>query len=89
MDDDESVRRHVGRRAVAADRRADISSGQESLDLIEAMPSFQPACLILDVQMSGMDGLEVQDRLAASGHAIRMIFITAHDEIGVARSRWL
>ena len=59
-----------------------FSSGQDFLDLLEAMPSFRPDCLILDVQMPGMNGLEVQDRLAMRGHAIPMIFITAHDEIG-------
>ena len=47
------------------------------------MPSFKPDCLILDVQMPGMNGLEVQDRLVMGGHAIPMIFITAHDEIGI------
>ena len=47
------------------------------------MPSFQPDCLILDVQMPGMNGLEVQDRLAMGGKTIPVIFITAHDQLGV------
>jgi FixJ family two-component response regulator len=37
--------------------------------------------VILDVQMPGLSGLEVQQRLAGSG--IPIIFITAHDDIGV------
>jgi FixJ family two-component response regulator len=84
VDDDESVCRAVRRlvRSLPMDAQT-FSSGQEFLDLLEAMPSFQPDCLILDVQMPGMNGLEVQDQLATSGHAIPMIFITAHDEIGV------
>jgi FixJ family two-component response regulator len=83
VDDDESVCRAVRRlvRSLPMDAQT-FGSGQEFLDLLEAMPSFQPDCLILDVQMSGMNGLEVQDRLAMSGHPIPMIFITAHDEIG-------
>jgi FixJ family two-component response regulator len=53
------------------------------VDLIEALPSFQPDCVMLDVQMPGMNGLEVQHRLAMSGKTIPVIFITAHDELGV------
>jgi FixJ family two-component response regulator len=47
------------------------------------MPSFQPDCLILDVQMPGMNGLDVQDRLATGGNSIPVIFITAHDDVGI------
>jgi FixJ family two-component response regulator len=45
------------------------------------MPSYQPACVILDIQMPGLNGLEVQRRLA--GTDLPVIFITAHDEIDV------
>jgi FixJ family two-component response regulator len=55
--------------------------GAAFLQLIEAMPSYHPAGVILDVQMPGMSGLEVQRRLAGSG--LPVIFITAHDDIGV------
>jgi FixJ family two-component response regulator len=44
--------------------------------------------VILDVQMPGMNGLEVQERLAQSGSPVPVIFITAHDEVG-ARERAL
>src|SRR5687767_4462263 len=60
-----------------------FTSGQEFADLIEAMPSFQPDCIVLDVQMPGLNGLDVQERLANSRSQLRVIFITAHDEIGV------
>jgi FixJ family two-component response regulator len=84
VDDDESVCRAVRRlvRAFAMDAET-FSSGRQFLDLVEAMPSFQPDCLVLDVQMPGMNGLEVQDRLAISGNRMPVIFITAHDEVGV------
>ncbi len=39
--------------------------------------------LVLDVQMPGMNGLEVQRWLAAAGSRLPVIFITAHDEAGV------
>ena len=47
------------------------------------MPSFQPDCLIVDVQMPGMNGLELKNRLATAGNTIPVIFITAYDEVGV------
>jgi FixJ family two-component response regulator len=37
----------------------------------------QTACLITDVQMPGLNGIELQERLKAGGHRIPMIFVTA------------
>jgi FixJ family two-component response regulator len=84
VDDDESVCRAVTRlvRSVGMDGET-FSSGQQFFDLLDAMPSFQPDCLILDVQMPGMNGLDVQERLAERDDVIPVIFITAHDEVGV------
>lgn len=83
VDDDDSVCRALRRllRSLAMDAES-FGSGQQFLDLLEAMPSYRPDCLILDMQMPGMNGLEVQHRLASSGKAIPVIFITAHDEPG-------
>ena len=49
--------------------------------MFDSIPSYRPACIVLDVQMPGLNGLEVQQRLAGSG--IPLIFITAHDDGGV------
>ena len=38
------------------------------------------ACLVLDIRMPGMSGLELQQRLAAMGHATPIIFMTAYPE---------
>lgn len=84
VDDDESVCRAIRRLVRSVGMDAEIfSSGQNFLDLLEAMPSFQPDCLILDVQMPGLNGLDVQERLVRGGKTVPMIFITAHDEVGV------
>jgi FixJ family two-component response regulator len=84
VDDDESVCRAMKRlvRSLGMEANA-FTSGQEFIDLIETMPSFQPDCVVLDVQMPGMNGLEVQERLVSSGNRLPVIFITAHDEAGV------
>ena len=60
-----------------------FASGQEFIDFIEAMPSHQVDCIVLDVQMPGLNGLDVQERLQRDGNRLPIIFITAHDEVNV------
>jgi FixJ family two-component response regulator len=77
VDDDESIRRTTtfligsfGFRAAAFESaEAFLRSGQ----------LHETSCLIVDVQMPGMNGLELQNELAASGYDIPIIFITAYD----------
>ncbi len=58
-----------------------FATGEELLQLLAAMPTYRPDCVIIDVQMPGLNGLEVQAKLAHT--ALPVIFITAHDEAGV------
>ena len=76
VDDDESVRDAVGSlfRSMGF-RTQPFAGGKEFL----AAPNLREfSCLILDVQMPGMDGLELQLRLAAASHPIPIIFVTAY-----------
>jgi FixJ family two-component response regulator len=84
VDDDESVCRAIGRliRSLGMEAEA-FTSGRDFIELIDAMPSFQPDCLVLDVQMPGMNGLDVQEELASRNSPLPIVFITAHDELGV------
>jgi FixJ family two-component response regulator len=82
VDDDESVGRAIKRLLRSVGIGADTYlSGDEFLDTLSSMPSYQPRCVILDIQMPGLNGLEVQQRLNGSG--IPVILITAHDDVGV------
>jgi FixJ family two-component response regulator len=82
VDDDESVSRAIKRLLRSTGLAAEtFKTGDEFLDMFESIPSYRPACIVLDIQMPGLNGLEVQQRLAGSG--IPVIFITAHDEPGV------
>jgi FixJ family two-component response regulator len=84
VDDDESVCRAIRRLVRSVGMYAEtFSSGQDFIDLLDAMPSFQPDCLILDVQMPGLNGLDIQERVVRGGKTVPVIFITAHDEVGV------
>jgi FixJ family two-component response regulator len=84
VDDDESVCRALKRLVRSAGMDANtFGSGQEFIDLVQGMPWLRVECVVLDVQMPKMNGLEVQEHLTQSGNTIPVIFITAHDEPGV------
>ena len=81
VDDDASVCRSLQRLLRAAEMEAEtFGSGKDFLDRMETAPSFRPDCVVLDVHMPAMSGLEVQKRLAAFAVRLPVIFITAHDE---------
>lgn len=82
VDDEASVGRSTTRllRSVGIDAEW-LLTGNELLSRLAAAPSYRPDCLILDVHMPGLTGLELQQQLAGSG--LPIIFITAYDDIGV------
>jgi FixJ family two-component response regulator len=49
--------------------------------LLDAEATDQPGCLILDVRMPGLSGLDLQAQLAARGNAMPVVFLTAHGDI--------
>jgi FixJ family two-component response regulator len=55
-------------------------SGRRFIELLEAIPSLRIDCVVLDVQMPGLNGLQVQEQLAKTSRRIPVIFITAHDD---------
>lgn len=78
IDDDLSVRRAVARLITSAGLEAEVfASAQEYLD---AKHEQGVACLVLDVQLGGMSGIELAEHLERGGAAPPMIFITAHDD---------
>ena len=84
VDDDESVCRAMSRllRSLGMDTDT-FTSGDEFIKHLETARAFHPDCIVLDVQMPGMNGLEVQELLVRSENFIPVIFITAHDEVSV------
>ena len=76
MDDDRSLRESTQLLLRSAGYRAEVfASAREFLDSVR---HSETACLILDVFMPGMDGLELQRRLNEAQRQIPIIFITAH-----------
>ena len=78
VDDDVSVCHALKRLLIANGMRAEtFTSGRIFVELIEAEPSFQPQCVILDMHMPGLDGLGVQARLAAFRPEMPVVFLSA------------
>jgi len=86
VDDDESVRQALQGLLRSTGRRVETFASAE--DFLDSGRAASVACLILDLRMPGMGGLELQRTLAAGGHRIPTIVLTAHADDG-ARVRAL
>lgn len=79
VDDEYSVRRAVGRLVKSAGWSVEgFASAEEFLEAHSIRPYD---CLILDIRLPGMSGLELQRCLTATGHVLPIIFVTAGDEV--------
>jgi len=81
VDDDESVREALAGLMKSLGYRAMAFSSAE--DFLNSQGRDSAACLIADVQMPGMTGLELYNQLIASGNPIPTILITAYPDKGM------
>jgi FixJ family two-component response regulator len=79
VDDDDSVRKALGRLLGSAGLRAETFGSAEEF-LCHDRPDA-PGCLLLDVELPGLDGLELQRRLDEANVGLPIIFITGHGDI--------
>jgi FixJ family two-component response regulator len=86
VDDEESVRRALARLLSASN--FDVKTFQSGNDFLDALPAWQPHCIVLDHQMPGITGLDLLGELARSGSKSLVIMITGQDEAEI-RSRCL
>jgi len=78
VDDEESVRRALARMLSASQLDVEIfGSGQEFLD---SLRTRRPDCVVLDYQMPGLTGRDVQRQLAEARIRLPIIVVTAHDQ---------
>ena len=85
VDDDQSVRKGLARLVKAAGYRVEVfASAREFL----ARPQQEePCCLLLDLRMPGLTGLELQEALATAGRQMSIVFISGHgDVVGSVRA---
>ncbi len=82
VDDDEAVRHSL---LVLLDSEGYSAEGFASAPaFLAAAPTLAAGCLIVDIRMPQMDGLELRDRLTASGLDFPMIVITGHGDVPLA-----
>ena len=75
VDDDDSMRRAARRLVRSFGLGVDTFASAE--DFLASGRLSETACLVLDVHMPGLSGIELQSKLIAAGHHIPVIFITA------------
>ena len=79
VDDDENLCRSFGRLLRAAGMQPITYDSAEAFLADTKHPQF--SCLVLDIQLGGMSGIELAQRLAAVGGRTPVIFVTAHDDL--------
>ena len=82
VDDDEAIRRSVG--FMLKTSGFHVRPYESGVELLKEARSLDPGCLLLDIRMPGLDGLEVQAALAAKGVALPVIIMTGHGDVALA-----
>lgn len=77
VEDDESLRRSLARLLAASGYHPVGYPSAEALLSDSNRPIFQ--CLVVDIQLGGISGVELKERLAASGSTTPVIFLTAQE----------
>ena len=79
VDDDPSVRRSLARLVKGAGYRVEAFASAH--EFLARPPEEGPACLLLDVRMPGLTGLDLQETLAIAAHSTSIVFITGYRDV--------
>jgi len=86
VDDDASVRDSLS--LVLGLKGYDCRTYESAESFLSSLPN-RPACIILDLKMTGMNGLELQNRLLSLKVPVQIIFLTAFADVQVMREAFL
>lgn len=82
VDDDDAIRRSVSFALKTSGFQVRVyESGTE---LLKAASELHAGCILLDIRMPGMDGLEVQEALKEKGVSLPVIIMTGHGDVNLA-----
>ena len=79
VDDDPAVLKSLSRLLRSA--RLDVATFGSPREFLERHDSIAPGCLVLDVAMPGLNGLELQEALTKKGSELPIVFLTGHGDI--------
>jgi FixJ family two-component response regulator len=79
IDDDESVRKSLKRLLDAAHHKTEVF--KSASEFLSRSPHPGPSCIIVDVRMPGVTGIDLQKTLIDTGREEQLVFITAHGDI--------
>lgn len=79
VDDDESIRASLARLLRASNYKVEVY--ESASEFLRRAALGDPGCIVLDLQMPGTNGLELQEKLAGLGHPLPVIFLTAQGDI--------
>jgi FixJ family two-component response regulator len=82
VDDDPAVRESLSWLIESVGLR--VETYGSAREFLRAYQAHRPGCLVLDVRMPGVSGLDVQERLAVQGKSPPVIVITGHGDIPMA-----
>ena len=83
VDDDESLRRSVSNLLTSVGFRVETFVSAEAF--LESIHRENTGCLVVDLRMPGMTGLDLLTHLATAGSRIPAVILTAHDDNGARR----
>lgn len=82
VDDDEAIRRSAGFMLKTSGHR--VLTYESGDALLKGTSSLEPGCILLDIRMPGMDGLQVQQALRDKGIALPVVIMTGHGDVTLA-----
>lgn len=82
VDDDEAIRRSVG--FMLKTSGFTVRAYESGVELLKSASNLKTGCILLDVRMPGMDGLEVQAALKEKGIILPVIIMTGHGDVSLA-----
>jgi len=82
VDDDAAIRRSVGFMLKTSGHR--VQTYDSGTELLKTISALDEGCILLDIRMPAMDGLEVQQALQERGVSLPVIIMTGHGDVALA-----